>query len=1187
MDWLNLRKTLKRTESEYILKPEIPPFQDKYTSYSRRNATWDSYSLEIVSNVPSIRYSLRVQRFFCNLCRQSKLHSSPFHVSSVAKDVMPITLRRKNKSSSKQPSLFSAINSAERTLLVVPTKRRSRYLVRELLSAGAETVAQVPIFTLESLAFRLFEGAFESLRVVEEPIQTLLFGQAIVASRGKLSYFHLRDRGNVLPRGTLDKIIQVIRHLKEYGIYPETLAEELVSEDEGDQPKLCDIITIYTTYESLLSDLAAVDPEGVFKMLHHTCTQPKFEQAFRGVFPDVRSVSIVGFDEFTEPELGFIQKLSSLDVEVTLVFDFQPGNEALFGHLEQNYRRFLDMEFVTENDAGTGNVILNRPQVGDRVAQTIWNVAANMFRRNGETRRERCADHVTVVRAKDRVAEVECICRLIKQLVAEKPTLDLSRVCVAMYMPQPYTHIMREQFTRYGIPVNITDRFRLAQSPVVTAIVGLLEVAMRGFRREDVLRTVGSTYFECINNGIPVDAPNLMKTARELRIVGGARSWISRIDRQIQKLRQTHLISLDEEEQKRTKSDINKLEQAKQDIQWLESLLADIVPDQTPAQFFLRLQQLLDALHLSRRIVAIGVSNHPDLVEQDARAYAKFIDVVEQTIHVLEYQSGKDQRYSLRFYIEQLKIAISQERYNVREQFGRGVLVTSIDETRGLPLDVMIVAGLVDGEFPSVYQSELFFGNKRLAEREQRHTWENRYLFYQAITNWSEHLYLTYPEQEVERDLVRSGFIDAVLAIAEVEQWEYPGNVPFEDAIHSADDYLRHHGHALLSQEKRKEDDVPASLRDKVRVVEKGLLVESSRVQTHHLPEFEGMIFNDISDEAKESLRQLKHRVYSVSQLESYGRCPYQFFARRILRLNIVEDVEEEFSPLDKGSVLHDILFEFYVERREQRLPSLVGCSDNEFSDAHKMLLAIAERKLDEIDIPDAFWELEKELILGNKNTGEGMLSEFLEHERKRMSPLQPGFFEVGFGPQPGSRSRIDSKLFSAEPVVAGNIQLSGKVDRVEIGEEAFVIVDYKSGNVQARLDDIRSGISLQLPIYLYTIEQMLETQLRKEMAPAGGLYYKLRSPVELKVGVGSGEHKTELEVARSNANLLPSDKELKELIAQAINLVNTFVDGMTEGKFPLTSHDKIDKVCTYCDYKTICRIQTIQRVENVKQEGE
>ncbi|MBX2990865.1 MAG: exodeoxyribonuclease V subunit gamma [Bacteroidetes bacterium] len=1101
---------------------------------------------------------------------------------------MPITLKQKSKPSLQQPGLFSAIDSVEHTLLVVPTKRRSRHLVREMLSGGGKTVAQVPIFTLESLAFRLFEAAFENLRVVADPIQTLLFGQAIVASRGTLRYFHLRDRGNVLPRGTLDKVIQVIRHLKEYGIYPENLAEELVSEEEGDQPKLRDIITIYSTYESLLSNLAAVDPEGVFKTLHHTCPQPKFENAFRDVFPDVQSVSIVGFDEFTEPELGFIQKLSSMDVEVTLVFDFQPGNEALFGHLEQNYRRFLDMKFAAERNTGSGTLILNRPQVSDHVAQTLRNVAANMFRRDGEIERERCADHVTVVKAKDRIAEVEFICRLIKQLVAEKPALDLSRVCVAMYMPQLYTHIMREQFTRYGIPVNITDRNRLAQSPVVIAIVGLLEVAVRGFRREDVLGTVGSTYFECMNNGTSVDSSNLMKTARELRIVGGARSWLSRIDRQIQKVRQTHLISLEEEEQKRAKRDINKLEQAKQDIQWLESLLADILPDQTPAQFFMSLQHLLETLHLSQRIVAIGVKNRPELVEQDARAFAKFIDVVEQTMHVLEYQAGKDQRYSLRFYVEQLKIALSQERYNVREQFGRGVLVTSIDETRGLPLDVMIVAGLVDGEFPSVYQSELFFGNKRLAEREQRHTWENRYLFYQAITNWSEHLYLTYPEQEVERDLVRSGFIDAVLAIAEVEQWEYPGNVPFEYTIHSADDYLRHHGRALLSEEKRKEDDVPEILRDKVKVVEKALLVESNRVQTHNLPEFEGMILNDISEEAKESLMQLKHRVYSVSQLESYGKCPYQFFVRRILRLNSVEDVEEEFSPLDKGSVLHDILFEFYVERRDQKLPSLVGCSDTEFSDAHKMLLAIAERKLDEIDIPDAFWELEKELILGNKSTGgEGTLREFLEHERKRNSPLQPGFFEVGFGPQPGSRNRIDTQLFSDEPVVAGNIQLSGKVDRVEIGDEAFVIVDYKSGNVQARLDDVRSGISLQLPIYLYTIEQMLAAQFRREITPAGGLYYKLRSPVELKVGVGSGEHKTELEVARSNANLLPSDAELKELIAQAINLVNSFVDEMTQGKFPLTSHDKIDKVCTYCDYKTICRIQTIQRVAQPDPEKE
>ncbi len=1100
---------------------------------------------------------------------------------------MPVTLVRRHVHDEHSIAHRIDDGSFDSFILVVPTKRRIRHLTRELISAKQVAVSELPIFTLESLASELLQSAFDHLRIVDEPIQTLLFNQVIISSRNTLKYFNVRGSNAQLPRGTFDKIVEVIKNLKEVGVYPNALTEEIALEAADEQPKLTDIATIYSAYEQELNKLDAVDAEGIFKLLHLHCSQPKFAQTFRLVFPAVEEISIVGFDEFTEPELGFIQKLCAMNVGISVVFDFQLGNPALFGHLEENYERFLEMGFLSRNDDDAGNtdLLVQGEQPAD-VCASIQHIAQNLFKRDGKLIRKNCSDRITIAKTKDRTREVERICKLIKQLVAENPTRDLSRICVAMYKPQVYTHIMREQFKKYGIPANITDRFELAQSPVVVSIIGLLEVALRSFRREDVLRTVISAYFDFENAGEALDRANLMNVSQELRITAGVRTWLNKIERQVQKAQHDVLMSNDELENSHRINDVASLTKAQSDIKWLESLLRDVSLDQTPTQFQHRLQQLLERLELPQRIVSVGVSNHPELVEKDARAYSKFLEVVEQTVNLLEYQEGKQKRHSLKFYVEQLKVAISQERYNVREQFGQGVLVTSIDETRGLPLDVMIVAGLVDGEFPSVYQSEIFFSNKRMKEREYRYSWENRYLFYQAITNWSEHLYLTYPEQEAELDLVRSSFVDALLDITEVEQWEYPGNSPFEETIYSEDDYMRHHG-SQLAHSSVKPDEIPPALHERLHHVEQALKVERSRVDVHNLPEYEGFILSKISDEANEKLRQLKHRVYSVSQLETYGKCPYQFFAQRLLRLNVVEELEEEFSTIEKGSVLHETLFEFYTERRENKLPSLIGCSEKEFEHAVQQLLGIAERKLAEIDIPDAFWDLEKELLLGNRESGKGMLREFLEFERNRLTNLQPKYFEVGFGSDLGSQTRTDTLLSSLEPILAGKVQLRGKVDRVEIGEEAFAIIDYKTGSSVARIDDIHSGISLQLPIYLYTIEKLLAEKHGDELQPAGGLYYQLRNPIALKVGAGSATYKDELGASRSRTNLLPSNDELQKLIDESIQRVNSYVDDIAQGKFPLTTHDKIDKVCTYCDYKTICRIQTVRRVVEAKPEAQ
>lgn len=1069
----------------------------------------------------------------------------------------------------------------ESVILIVPTKRRIRHLTREILSTHKVALSALPVFTLELVSLKLVEKVFPNLRQAEEPVISLLFNQAILSVKDELRYFNPRDRGSILPRGTFEKIIHVIQKLKDSGVYPGTLLDEVGASEEDEQAKLRDIAKIYLAYEAILSGLGALDAEGVFKSLHHDCSQQKFEQAFDELFPSVNEILIVGFDEFTEPELGFIEKLCALKRNVSLVFDFQLGNPALFGHLEKNYKKLTELGFVHQPERSARALARSFFAKGEDARSHIAeHIGQALFKRERNSLKV-VTDEITVAKAKDRVQEIEFVCKLIKQLAADRPGRDLSRICVALYKPQTYTPMIREQFKKFGIPVNITDRFELSQAPPVIAIVGLLEIATKGIRRDDVLRTIGSWYFKFNNSGKPLDRANLATISLDLRIPGGVRTWGKKIDHQLERLRHELLISSDAEENTHQARDIGRLEKAKSDIQWLDATLRNISRDQTPCTFERELQQLVERLDLPRRIF---VSPSEELIEKDAQAYAKFLEVVSHMISLVEYQEGKEKQHSLKFYVEQLKIALSEERYNIREQFGAGVLVTSIEETRGLPVDVMIVAGLVDGEFPSVYQSEIFFSTKRMKEREQHHVWENRYLFYQAITNWSEHLYLTFPEQDADLDLVPSSFVDALKNIVDVQEWEYPGGTPFDSTIYSSEDLLKEYGRSFHAGAST--IAVPSSLESRTANIKHAIEVERSRVELNNLPEYSGNIFEALSKEAKGQLQQLRHRVYSVSQLETYGKCPYQFFVQRLLRVNIPDEWDEEFSSLEKGSVLHEVLFEFYTERRDKQMASLIGCSDEEFAEAHRQLVEIAERKLADIDILDAFWDLEKELILGDVQTGSGTLKEFLQYERSRRTSFRPEFFEVGFGSELGRRTRIDKSFSSDKPIVAGVVNLKGKVDRIEIGNDAFAIVDYKTGKNLPAMDDIRSGISLQLPLYLYSMETLLAEKRGLHLTPAGGMYYQVRQPVSLNVGVGSATYKNDIAEKNSNANLLASDGELRTLINESITRVNAYVDDMTKGKFSLTTPDKIDKVCTFCDYKTICRIQTMRSVASSAREA-
>ena len=106
---------------------------------------------------------------------------------------------------------------------------------------------------------------------------------------------------------------------------------------------------------------------------------------------------------------------------------------------------------------------------------------------------------------------------------------------------------------------------------------------------------------------------------------------------------------------------------------------------------------------------------------------------------------------------------------------------------------------------------------------------------------------------------------------------------------------------------------------------------------------------------------------------------------------------------------------------------------------------------MESLDIPDVFWEMEKELILGRGGTGEGLLRRFLEHERGRQDSMEPAYFEVSFGGTPGTPGTADRILSREEPVTFGGARLRGRIDRVEIGDGFFAVMDYKTGKRHPR----------------------------------------------------------------------------------------------------------------------------------------
>jgi ATP-dependent helicase/nuclease subunit B len=333
---------------------------------------------------------------------------------------------------------------------------------------------------------------------------------------------------------------------------------------------------------------------------------------------------------------------------------------------------------------------------------------------------------------------------------------------------------------------------------------------------------------------------------------------------------------------------------------------------------------------------------------------------------------------------------------------------------------------------------------------------------------------------------------------------------------------------------------------------------------------YTGVLTEGITSELQEELLKLKNKQYSVTQLESYAKCPYKYFAERVLHLNTMEEPTEEMEAFELGSLLHIILFRFYSELAEKDIV-LQFSDDKNFATAEKTLFNIADEIISNPKLNSALTFYEKEKILGiggdKKNS---ILYKFLIEERNKADGFLPKYFEATFGEVD---NLSDERAFANEEFLAGKVKVRGKIDRIDINEEANTvkIIDYKLSGKKPTIDDLLSGLSLQLPLYLFAAKELINAQIKKDYEPYGTEIYSLK--------FNSNQFGPKL-IKTSRTRIDEKDKMVRmaeEMINVCIDSINKYVDEIASGKFNLSElEDRENKVCRYCNFRSICRIQEV-----------
>ncbi|MBU0560495.1 MAG: hypothetical protein KKG93_13110, partial [Bacteroidetes bacterium] len=400
-------------------------------------------------------------------------------------------------------------------LMVVPTNRKLRDLKKEFISLSPKKIVfKLNIETLSTLTEKLLL-ANESFIPLSEAASTVL----IKRSSEKLQLKYFSNYTSEIPFGTLEKIKNVISRYKETGVTPAKLRIESDNLSGSDKLKALDIALIFENYQILCGKLNAYEIGDVYEALNKL-KMKEFEYLFKKIFPDVDLTIINGFDEFTPLETEIINKVSVIHGNRLFInFDYYKYNPNLFSHLDKCYDALEIFGFKTHAD--------NSPS-SQKIFSTL--VRENLFLDISKKISSSYVDSIQKIIAFDRNKEIDHIAKEIKLLLSTgiKPNC----ICVVFNLINNYSSIVRLAFSRYGVPLNLTDRIALDLAPPVITLINVLDILQSDFNFKSVVKAFSGNYVD--NHRI--DITNLLRAARKLKIVSGNYKWKSFLKQRIEYL---------------------------------------------------------------------------------------------------------------------------------------------------------------------------------------------------------------------------------------------------------------------------------------------------------------------------------------------------------------------------------------------------------------------------------------------------------------------------------------------------------------------------------------------------------------------------------------------------------------------------------------------------------------------------
>ncbi len=1086
----------------------------------------------------------------------------------------------------------------DKAYLVVPEQFTLQSDIHLLESLQINASMDIRVKSFSSLAHEVLGRIGTSGReYLNEIGRELLIRQAMEDKRELLQFF-ANDCDNI---GVVSALTKTIAELRTANIS----ADEFLNAADGKllaestRKKVNDLAILLSHYDELLGD-NYLDVEARLVALQEALPQAVWLRDVHFYF--------YGFHSMNRLELDVLSTLQNLNknVHVAVVLpDEAVGCTVMNKIVAENdafraswryYKKLLELD---------PQLSVTKVREHKSIPVSLQMLALEAFQwKNGKIRPQ--ASEISFQQATSSEQEVTAIAQLICHRII-KDGMRYRDFTIAVTNPNEYYPLVRRIFRAHDIPVFIDEKRRITENSFVKALLSALDAVESNLNPDDVFCYLKSGF-----SGIAFE--NILAYERHVRNrnLRGTMIWNKKyfvVDKERFSDRPDTLKRLQEEA-------TIAYEGAKQFRQQMEDFYNNCHGQQSVRSFATMMYFFMTQSKIKRSMEEfqeqVCALDNETLANENAQIIQLIIEYLEQLVtglgdRVVEFSEFAE---LFRHGIKELTVGIIPP---AQDQ----VLVGSLNRTRTRRAPYQLIMGMADLWLPSSQDDNAIFLREEkedlallgfdMPSTETHQLDEEILSLYQAFTRPTEKLVLSWPLSDHSGQTVNKARIvnqilshidtpkitSAMTICDKLKAYSEPVSLSWtmreyrrwQKDIH----YLENNSGAELilgsyfKYFMEKNDERKSFL--------KSGLYYSNKRQALSLATAENMY------------RAFYKQKTSITELETFRACPYKHFIR--FGLKPVEDDNIVIERREIGTLVHTVLNKFTTEMSRDPVAFLSQSQEQINHLIDEYVLAESEPLLGKERVNDKRnCAVIKSLTKTTKKAGHHIVRQLREGSFVKVEQ------EVFFGKKDGLPQIVlqvgDEKLY-----------LEGAIDRIDSCGKRIRVIDYKTGSKSFDLARALDGLDLQLLLYL-----RVALGLSEGKKPAGVFYLNLNDvlikdetndPEKIKKALIEtvlmdglivddeeviqamdqdachGEPKV-LRFRGRKANIFDKDnviseKKLLAMTDRAFKIAEATASDIAHGiidVYPAIINNNL--VCSYCDYRGMCRYEDGMPNREVKQ---